>query len=237
MPETQAEIGYRTFVEIADPATPATRIPIGEVMDITLPSEETDQVEVTNMDSPAGYKEFIAALTDGGELSFDMNFVPDSASDLALRQARGLTRLIFITFPTGPAIHLRGSRQSYERTSPVQEQMTGSVAFKISGAPDYVPAASPVQITAPTVPASATVGVPLLSDEGRFRGATDIAIQWQQDNAGGGTFVDIAGANGTAYTPNVANVGNRLRVRLTVSNPSFSITVDSDPTAAVAAAA
>jgi predicted secreted protein len=47
---------------------------IAEVLNIKGPSMKRDTIDVTNLDSTGGYKEFIAGLRDPGGVSFDMNF-------------------------------------------------------------------------------------------------------------------------------------------------------------------
>lgn len=56
---------------------------IGEV------GSECDTIEVTNFDSPSGWKEFIAGLKMGGTVSVEMNFLPGNSSQQGLRSAVG----------------------------------------------------------------------------------------------------------------------------------------------------
>ena len=51
---------------------------VGEVRNISGPSMSRDTIDVSNMStSTDGYREFIAGLRDGGEVTFTMNFVRD----------------------------------------------------------------------------------------------------------------------------------------------------------------
>lgn len=45
---------------------------VGGIRDVDGPSMSSDEVEVTTNDSPQQWKEFIAGLKDGGDISFDM---------------------------------------------------------------------------------------------------------------------------------------------------------------------
>lgn len=47
---------------------------IAEVTNITGPGMSRETIDVTSFDSSGGYREFIAGLRDGGDISFNMNF-------------------------------------------------------------------------------------------------------------------------------------------------------------------
>ena len=51
---------------------------IAEVTNVGGPEISLDMIEVTNLDSTAGYKEYIAGFLDSGEVPLDMNFTRDS---------------------------------------------------------------------------------------------------------------------------------------------------------------
>ena len=56
-------------------------------------------------------------------------------------------------------------------------------------------------------------------------GAHAYAYQWQHDFGSG--FTDIAGATGTTYPLGVADVGTRVRVRVTATNADASVSATS----------
>ncbi|WP_447411788.1 phage tail tube protein, partial [Clostridium perfringens] len=78
---------------IADPATPTNFVDVGEVTSITPPSDTDDMVDATHTQSPNRTREFIAGLTDPGECSFEMNFVPGSPSDILIQDAKGKRKI------------------------------------------------------------------------------------------------------------------------------------------------
>ena len=47
---------------------------IAEVLSITGPSPNREFIDVTNLDSTGGYREFIGSFRDGGTVSLSMNF-------------------------------------------------------------------------------------------------------------------------------------------------------------------
>ncbi len=49
---------------------------VAEVLSVSGPSLSRDTVDVTTMDSPDQWREFIAGLLDGGDLTFDVIYDP-----------------------------------------------------------------------------------------------------------------------------------------------------------------
>jgi hypothetical protein len=60
-------------------------VKLAGVTSISPPSESTDIIDTTDMDSSGGIREFIQGLTDPGECSIEMNFVPSSTTDALIR--------------------------------------------------------------------------------------------------------------------------------------------------------
>ncbi len=235
MPDTQASIGYGTTFEMADAATPTVFAYVDEVYNLSLGSEATDQIDASHMQSPGKFREYIDGYTDSGELSFEMNYIPGSASDRLIAAAKGKRKWIRITFPNGCQFMTYGSRQNYEPSAPHDDKMTASVEFKRSGEPILTDPTAPRAIVSPAISGTPVVGAPLTLDAGVWAGAKSFAIQWQKDNAGNGTFTNITGATGLAYVPVTDDVGDDIRATVTGSNDDFSTSVNSTETAAVAA--
>ena len=77
---TNAIIGHSTQFKIEDSPGAGTYTKIAEVSSINGPSFSMDTVDATNMDSTNRWREFIAGLKDGGEVSFDVNWDPAAAT-------------------------------------------------------------------------------------------------------------------------------------------------------------
>lgn len=227
--DTEASIGYGITCEMADWATPTVFAYLSELKDATPPSAETDQVEATHMQSPNRTREFVSGLTDSGEASFEMNYVPGSDSDKALIAAKGKRKWIRITFPNGVQILFIGSLQTYEKSAPLDDVMTATITFKVSGDPIQTDPTAPRNLAEPTVTGTAKVGVPLLLDPGIWAGAEGFTFQWK---AGGSA---VTGATGTSYVPVTGDIGDTITCEVTAANGSFTTMVASDPTAAVVA--
>ncbi len=132
---TQAAIGLGSKYEIDDPNNPGAWLKIAEIKDLTPPNEQADVLDATNFDSPGSYKEFILGMTDPGDVTFTMNLVPGSASEIALLAAK-LARKAFharITFPNAVVWTFDNLITHYQPSVPVEGIMTCTVTAKVTG--------------------------------------------------------------------------------------------------------
>ncbi|MET3662501.1 phage tail tube protein [Aquamicrobium ahrensii] len=228
---SDAMIGYSTLFDISQD-NGASWITMGEVYDITPPSDTVDQVDVTHMQSPNRRREFIAGLSDPGSAAFEMNFVPGSPSDLKIQEIRGTGEQVLcrITFPNAVTWQFSGQIESYEPAIPTEDKLTASVSFKVSGSTVATPAAAPVNAVPPAVAGLAKVGQVLTAWEGQWSVAATYTYQWKVDGT------NKAGATAKTYTPVVGDVGKPVTVEVTATNAAGTATAASQPTADVEAA-
>ena len=104
---------------------------------------------------------------------------------------------------------------------------------------DAAPTAPPDNTAEPTISGRPEQGRTLSASRGSWTGGgLSFAYRWVRCGIGGGRpdgrdCTSIAGATGTRYTLAGADVGFRLRVRITATNSEGSQTVASNPTAVV----
>jgi len=129
-----AAIGFGATFGVGDGASPEVFTALAEVMDLSPPSDQVDIIEVTHMLSPNRTKEFIAGLTDPGECSFDIHFLPGAGDDTVLQAKRQTATLTNyqITFPGDTTWTWAGILTGYEATVPVNDRMTATVTFKLT---------------------------------------------------------------------------------------------------------
>lgn len=141
MAASEASLGYGSKFRISDNASPGVYTEIAEVFEITPPSFEADDVDVTHMQSPNRTREQIPGLTTPGECSMQMNFVPNSDSDVLLLNLRrtGEQRACQIEFPNGVTWSFLAAVKGYEVSMPVDDRMTATVTMQVSG--DITPSA------------------------------------------------------------------------------------------------
>lgn len=142
---TGARIGYGTLFKSGNGAVPEVFTILAEVTSITPPSISRDTVDATHELSPGAWREFIAGLKDGGDVSLDLNFVAggtaaaslmtelnnDGPAALANRQ---------ILFPDGSYFQFGGILTKFEPDAPLDKQMSAKVTFKVTGQPSLVQA-------------------------------------------------------------------------------------------------
>jgi glucose/arabinose dehydrogenase/uncharacterized protein (DUF2141 family) len=93
----------------------------------------------------------------------------------------------------------------------------------------------PVNSAPPTISGSATRGSKLTTTNGTWSGAGPITYQyrWRRCNSAGSACADISGATASTYTLVAADVGFRIRSRVTATNSRGSTPADSAATAVV----
>jgi hypothetical protein len=140
MAATAALLGYGSKFAIESDDSPNVYTELAEIKSITPPSSNVDQIDVTHMQSPDRRREFISGLIDSGECSFEMNFIPGSASDLRLFELLNLPvgesrrRSCRITFPNNATYTFDAELQNYEPQAEVDGAMVATVTWKVTGA-------------------------------------------------------------------------------------------------------
>ena len=94
---------------------------------------------------------------------------------------------------------------------------------------------APFALVRPTVAGAPAEGVALTAADGTWSGTPAFGYAWLRCDADGGACASIDGATAASYTPTAADAGSRLRVRVTATQ-GRSVSSDSEPTSAVAAA-
>lgn len=133
---TDASLGYDSSYRIWDSMLPVPAlVDIGEVFNITPPGGTADRVDATHMKSPGRRREYIAGLIDSGEASFEINFVPGSATDQFLRRLLTSGEIVQhqIEFPNGVTVTYDASITGYEKTVPLDDRMTATITVAPSG--------------------------------------------------------------------------------------------------------
>lgn len=109
---------------------------IAEVTNITGPSKTRETIDVTNLDSPDGYREFIAGFRDGGEIVLTMNFTVDGYEQMDIDFASDDTINYQLVLPDAGEYTLgfAGLVTALPLAVPTDSQITVDVTIKITGA-------------------------------------------------------------------------------------------------------
>ncbi len=111
-----------------------------EQVKITGVSEAMEAIDASSHDSPSGFREFIAGMADGGEISMEGNLiVGDSGGQIAfhtdLQAKTGRTVWLVAPMAVGSALLLSGIATGFEMDFPFDKQMSVSGKLKVSGLP------------------------------------------------------------------------------------------------------
>ncbi len=132
---------YGSTLQLGDGATSEAFTSIAEITELTPPSMSRDDIDVTSHSSPDGYREFIAGMRDGGEVSFKANWLPTNATHdfttgLGETFNDNVTHNWKIILPDSVvAISFAGFLTAFETDTPLEEQATLSGTIKVSGKP------------------------------------------------------------------------------------------------------
>ena len=133
---------FGTLLKIGDGASPEVFTTVAELRTISGPSFSADTIDVTTHNTPTPYRRFIAGLLDGGEVNFDINFIPTEAThgytSGILKDMQDRARRNFkIVFPDTAATEwlLPTVITGFEMSSDPADVLMASVTLKVAGPP------------------------------------------------------------------------------------------------------
>ena len=226
---TGAMIGYDSTVEISTNGGD-TWTEIEEVSNLTPPPFTIDTVDATHMQSANRTREFIAGINDPGNTTFTINWVPGSATDVALRGvAAGFTQfMIRETFPNGAYWTMSGILTGYAPSAPLDDKMSAEVTIKVTGVVTHNAAATPVNSVLPAISGTLEQDDVLTAFPGIWSGGPSFTYQWKN------ATVDISGATSQQYTLTAGDAGDSITVEVTATNSAGSASATSAPVVAAA---
>ena len=142
---TSATSGFGTLLKEGDGGSPEAFTAIAEVRSLSGPSSTMSPIDVTNHQSTSGWREFVAGLLDGGQVTLDINYLPANATHNAstgfLNTYENKTsRNFLLRFPdaAGTTWAFKGFFDSVSPTAPIDGALTASVSIKITGVVTFV---------------------------------------------------------------------------------------------------
>lgn len=113
---------------------------IGNITSVSGPEIERETYDVTAHDSPDGWREWIGGLKDGGEMSIDLNYDPRKHDELVEDFQDSAARDYKVTFPgTLGSWAIKAFLTGFSQESPVDDKMTATLTFKVTGKPVITP--------------------------------------------------------------------------------------------------
>jgi predicted secreted protein len=123
-----------TKLLIGDPG-----VPVGHLTSISSPSMSQETIDVTTLDSPGEYREFIGGFKDGGEVSASGFFDPSDAGQQAVYTAleNSAVEKFTIQFPAsmGASWEFDGVVTSFQTTAELEEAIGFEITIQVSGKP------------------------------------------------------------------------------------------------------
>lgn len=116
---------------------PSTYTALAEVLSVTPPSIAVETVDVTHMGSDDGFREYVASLKDGGEVTVNLNYVEASATLLQTLVLAGM-ETFRITFPGSSTFTFTGIPTAFSFDDVViDDKVAMSLTIKVSGKPIF----------------------------------------------------------------------------------------------------
>ncbi|MBO9598632.1 MAG: histidine kinase [Cohnella sp.] len=113
---------------------------IGDLSSIGSPSETTEEIDVTTLDSPGGVREFIAGFTDPGEVPISGFFVPSDLGQADVRAAMKSKEIkdFEIIYPAslGVTWTFQGYVSAFTVTTETEEAIGFEATIRVSGESD-----------------------------------------------------------------------------------------------------
>lgn len=133
---SNAIAGVGTSFQRESDTSSGVYVAIAEVMNVNGPTQSRDTIDVTNLDSANGYREFIAGFRDGGEVVLAMNFTVNGYEELHNDFANDSPINYQIVLPDAGEYTLgfAGLVTALPLTIPTDTQITVDVTIKITGA-------------------------------------------------------------------------------------------------------
>lgn len=126
-------------LQIGDGAMVEVFTAIAQVRDIGGPSLSLDTLDVTTHDSTDAWRDFVGGLKDGGEVSLELVYNPDSLTQIALRtDLDGRTvRNFKLVFPdaTSTTWAFAATVTGFEPSANVGDELSASCTLKVTGEP------------------------------------------------------------------------------------------------------
>ena len=110
---------------------------ISEILSLEGPTQSRETIDVTNLDSTGGYREFIGSFRDGGTVTLSMNFLRANYDLLHADFESDTPGNYKITLPdtANTTIEFEGLVQEMPLSASVGSQVTANVTIKVTGEP------------------------------------------------------------------------------------------------------
>lgn len=114
----------------------ATTGPIGMITKIMIDGQEVDDIDVSTMNSPGRYKQFVSGMIDPKELSLELVYERINMATI-LAKVGGVNEVWTVTFPDASTWVQTGHIKKLGTAIPYNDKISQTVTLKMSGAPVF----------------------------------------------------------------------------------------------------
>lgn len=121
-------------------ASDGTFAAVGCFKNLTLPSITRESIDVTNLCSEGGFREYIPGLRDGGEVSGTISFVPSAAINQTWLDDvdSGTVQYYKVTFPDQTTTwEFTAIPLSFVPSADIGAELTAEITMKVTGKPTF----------------------------------------------------------------------------------------------------
>lgn len=139
MSSTYALSSLGTELQRGDGGDPEVFTKISEAVTIGGPGGDMETIDVTDLSSDGGYREYLASFLEAGEVTLELNFVPSVHSDLLSDRTNRVLRNFKLVFPDAASTSWTFSAyvKGINTNASVGEKLSGTITLFISGSVDY----------------------------------------------------------------------------------------------------
>lgn len=139
---SNAKFGYGTLVKMGDGGAPETFTTIAELRgEIAFDGMESEEIDVTTHNNAVNgrFREKIPGLIDPGNVNFELNYVANDVTHVAVRNAwLAQTKKNFqILSPFNDLITVSGYIMSMPISFPVDDSINAKIKIMITGVPVF----------------------------------------------------------------------------------------------------
>jgi len=128
--------GFSAFGTMFCIGSTTTANAVAELTGISGPGISADTIDVSSHGSADAYREFVAGLIDGGEISIEGNLTSATAGNVIMTAINNrTTTACAIIYPTGVAWTFVGIPTGFEADAPHDGKIGFSGSVKVTGKP------------------------------------------------------------------------------------------------------
>lgn len=134
-----------TLLKMGDGASPEVFNTIAEVTNVDPPKLSAKMLDTTNHSSTGGWEEKLPGILSGGQVSFDINYIPtDSTHGATTGLLKALKDRLLknfkVVFPDSPATTwtFAGYVSEFAAGAPVDGKLAAKVTIDVTGVPTLV---------------------------------------------------------------------------------------------------